>query len=78
MNMSSTVSNAIFNGKAANAEQLDGIDSTGFLSATGNDTTSGTLGVLNDTGLAVGVDSDLRVSVSGSDVTISNQTQMVI
>jgi hypothetical protein len=74
VNMSSTVSNAIFNGKAANAEQLDGIDSTGFLSATANDTTSGTLGVLNDTGLAVGVDSDMRVSVSGSDVTIANQT----
>ena len=74
VNMSSTISNAIFNGKAANAEQLDGVDSTGFLSATSNDTTSGTLGVLNDTGLAVGVDSDMRVSVSGSDVTISNQT----
>lgn len=74
VNMSSTISNAIFNGKAANAEQLDGVDSTGFLSATANDTTSGTLGVLNDTGLAVGVDSDMRVSVSGSDVTISNQT----
>jgi len=74
VNMSSTVANAIFNGKAANAELLDGVDSTGFLSATGNDTTSGTLGVLNDTGLAVGVDSDMRVSVSGSDVTISNQT----
>jgi hypothetical protein len=74
VNMSSTISNAIFNGKAANAEQLDGVDSTGFLSATANDTTSGTLGVLNDTGLAVGVDSDMRVSVSGSDVTIANQT----
>jgi hypothetical protein len=31
--------------------------------------------VLNDTGLAVGVDSDFRVSVSGTDVTIQNQTQ---
>lgn len=73
-NMSTTVSNAVFNGKAANSEQLDGIDSTGFLSATGNDSTTGTLGVLNDTGLSVGVDSDFRVSVSGSDVSIQNQT----
>ena len=73
-NMSTTVSNAVFNGKAANSEQLDGIDSTGFLSATGNDSTAGTLGVLNDTGLSVGVDSDFRVSVSGSDVSIQNQT----
>ena len=73
-NMSTTVSNAVFNGKAANSEQLDGIDSTGFLSATGNDSTTGTLGVLHDSGLSVGVDSDFRVSVSGSDVSIQNQT----
>ena len=73
-NMSTTVSNAVFNGKAANSEQLDGIDSAGFLSATGNDSTTGTLGVLNDSGLSVGVDSDFRVSVSGSDVSIQNQT----
>lgn len=73
-NMSTTITNAIFNGKASNSELLDGIDSTGFLSSTTNDTTSGTLGVLNDTGFAVGVDSDFRVSVSGSDVTVANQT----
>jgi hypothetical protein len=74
VNMSTTVTNAIFNGKSANAELLDGIDSTGFLSATGNDSTTGTLSVLNDTGLAVGADSDFRVAVSGNAVTVSNQT----
>jgi len=72
--LSTTVSNAVFKGSATNAQTLDNLDSTDFLSAVGNDTTSGTLGVLNDTGLAVGVDSDLRVSVSGSDVTVQNQT----
>jgi len=74
LNLSTSVANAVFKGTATNAELLDNIDSTGFLSAIANDTTSGTLGVLNDTGLAVGVDSDLRISVSGSDVTIANQT----
>jgi len=72
--LSTSVSNAVFKGSATNAQTLDNLDSTDFLSAVGNDTTSGTLGVLNDTGLAVGVDSDLRVSVSGSDVTVQNQT----
>jgi len=72
--LSTSVSNAVFKGSATNAQTLDNLDSTDFLSAIGNDTTSGTLGVLNDTGLAVGVDSDFRVSVSGSDVTIANQT----
>ena len=74
LNLSTGVANAVFKGTATNAELLDNIDSTGFLSAIANDTTSGTLGVLNDTGLAVGVDSDLRISVSGADVTIANQT----
>jgi len=72
--LSTAVSNAVFKGSATNAQTLDNLDSTDFLSAVSNDTTSGTLGVLNDTGLAVGVDSDLRVSVSGSDVTVQNQT----
>jgi predicted acyltransferase (DUF342 family) len=39
-----------------------------------NTSTTGTLSVLNNTGLAVGANSDLRASVSGNDVTIRNQT----
>jgi len=61
-------------GTATNADTLDNIDSASFLRSDANDTTSGTLGVLNDTGLTVGVDSDLNISVSGSDVTFKNQT----
>ena len=72
--LSSTVSNAVFKGSATNAQTLDNLDSTDFLSAIGNDTTAGTLGVANDTGLSVGVDSDFRVSVTGTDVTVANQT----
>ena len=61
-------------GTATNADTLDNIDSASFLRSDANDTTSGTLGVLNDTGFTVGVDSDANISVSGSDVTIKNQT----
>jgi hypothetical protein len=60
--------------QADNAALLDNLDSTDFLRATANDTTSGTLGVLNDSGLTVGADSDLTISVSGSDATIKNIT----
>lgn len=74
MTMSTGSASYLFQGTAADAQTLDGIDSTGFLSATTNDTTSGTLGVLNDTGLSVGVDSDLRMTVSGVNTTIANQT----
>jgi hypothetical protein len=65
----------LFQGTSTDAQLLDGIDSTGFLSSTTNDTTSGTLGILNDTGLTVGQDSDAKLSVSGAGVvTLSNQT----
>jgi hypothetical protein len=72
--LSSSVSNAVFKGSATNAQLLDNLDSTDFLSAIANDSTSGTLAVLNDSGFSVGVDSDFRVGVTGSDVTLQNQT----
>ena len=72
--LSTAVADAVFKGTATNADTLDNLDSTDFLSAVGNDSTSGTFSVLNDTGLSVGLDSDFRVSVSGTDVTLQNQT----
>ena len=72
--LSTAVADAVFKGTATNADTLDDLDSTDFLSAVGNDSTSGTFSVLNDTGLSVGIDSDFRVSVSGADVTLQNQT----
>jgi hypothetical protein len=74
--LSSTVSNAVFNGNASNSLLLQGIAASGFLSSTTNDTTTGTLGILNDTGLTVGADQDLKLSVitANSEVQIANQT----
>jgi len=69
--LSSAVPNAQFHGEATS---LSGFASSDFLSAIGNDTTTGTLGVLNDTGLTVGAGNDFKVSVSGNDVTVENQT----
>lgn len=77
MTMATTVGGQtpLFQGTATDAQLLDGIDSTGFLSATSNDSTTGTLGILNDSGLTVGVDSDAKLSVSGAGVvTLANQT----
>lgn len=72
--LSSTVAGAKFKGDATNSELLDNLDSTQFLRSDANDTTSGTLGVLNDSGLTVGADGDLRFSMSGSNATIRNGT----
>jgi hypothetical protein len=73
--MSTTVTGAVFNGTATDADQLDGLNSTAFMRSNTNTATTGTLSVNNDTGLYVGVDSDLRLFVSGIDSYISNQTQ---
>ena len=75
LNMSTTVSNAVFNGTATNADTLDTLNSTSFMrsdAATSNNTS---ISVLADTGLYVGADSDGRLFVSGTDVYVSNQTQ---
>jgi hypothetical protein len=75
--LSSTVSNALFRGTVTNAQTLDGFNPADFLSSIANDTTSGTLGILNDSGLSVGADQDARISVTTatSAVNIQNQTQ---
>lgn len=61
-------------GTATNADAVDGISSEQFLRSDENDTTSGTLGVLNDTGFVVGVDSDIKLSVDSTVAKITKQT----
>jgi hypothetical protein len=78
--LSSTVSNNLFRGTATSADGLligaNLVPATSFLRSDQNDTTSGTLGVLNDTGLTVGADQDAKISVTTatSSVNIQNQT----
>jgi hypothetical protein len=63
-----------FQGTANNANTVGNIAASGFLQTTTNQTMTGSLGILNDTGLSVGVDQDFRASVTGSDVYLRNQT----
>ena len=72
--LSSASASYLFQGTASGAQTLDGLDSTQFLRSDQNSTTSGTLGILNNTGLSVGVNSDFRATVAGTDVTLANQT----
>jgi hypothetical protein len=64
-----------FQGTANNANTIGNISASGFLQTTTNQTMTGTLGILNDSGLSVGADQDFRASVTGSDVFLRNQTQ---
>jgi hypothetical protein len=77
LNMSTTVTGAVFKGTATNATTLgtSNLADTAFMRTNVNTSTTGTLSVLNNTGLSVGGDSSARVSVSGLDVLVSNQTQ---
>ena len=75
--LSSTVSSALFRGTSTDAQTLDGVDSTSFLRSDANDTSSGTLGILNDSGITAGLDQDIKLSVATatSEATFANQTQ---
>lgn len=61
-----------FVGDATNALSLNGSVAADFLSSTANDSTTGTLDVLNDTGLTVGVNSEAVINVAAGEVAITN------
>jgi hypothetical protein len=67
--------NQYFQGTANNANTVGNIAASGFVQTTTNQTMTGTLGILNNTGLSVGVNSDFRASITGNDVYLRNQTQ---
>jgi len=63
----------LFQGTATNAQTLDGVDSTGFLSSTGNDTTTGRLSIENNSGLIVGEGNEGSLNIAGTDFRIDNR-----
>ena len=72
LQLSSSSAAYLFQGLITNAEQLNGLSSTQFMRADAAATTTGKLTTTSDSGLAVGADGDFTVTVSGSDVAISN------
>jgi len=64
----------LFQGTATNAQTLNSLTSSQFMRSDANTSTTGTMSVLNNTGLSVGANSDFRFTVSGTDVTLRNQT----
>jgi len=63
----------LFQGTATNSQALNSLASSDFMRATANTSTTGSLSVLNNTGLSVGASSNFRASVSSNDVTLRNQ-----
>jgi hypothetical protein len=75
--LSTTVSSALFRGQATDSATVGGLSASQFLRSDASDTTSGTLGVLNDSGFSVGADADAKISVNTgtSEVTLQNITE---
>jgi hypothetical protein len=64
----------LFNGTATSAQTLLGFNPNAFMQTANNTFTTGTLSVINNTGLFVGLNSDFRASISGTTVNLQNQT----
>ena len=72
--LSSTVASAKFRGTSTDSDALGGAAASTFLKSTENDTTSGSLGVLNDSGITIGAGSDIQMAMTGDNFSISNVT----
>jgi hypothetical protein len=70
--LSSSVASAVFAGSATNAQLLDNLDSTDFMRATANTSTTGTVNILNNTGLSVGAANVFNVNTTSTDANIKS------
>jgi hypothetical protein len=73
--LSTSISSAKFVGTATDSDKLGGIAASGYLTGTSNDTTTGTLSILNDGGITVGQDGDVTILVSSGSGIIRNTTE---
>ena len=72
INLSTARAGLKFTGTATDADALGGVAAANYLRSNANDTTSGTLGVLNDAGLIVGADNDFSVFVDTQGVHVAS------
>jgi cytoskeletal protein CcmA (bactofilin family) len=70
--LTTAIADTKFQGTATDADALGGVAAANYLRSNANDTTSGTFGVINDSGLQVGADSDLSIRVDSTGVIVSN------
>ena len=73
--LSSSFASAKFRGTSTNTEQLGGVAAANYLRSNENDTTTGTIGILNDSGMTIGTGSDVTLSMVSDDFVITQTTQ---
>jgi len=72
--LSSAISSNKFQGTASDADGLGAVIASSYLKSNVNDTTSGSLGILNDTGITIGAGSDATFTIVSDNLTIANTT----
>ena len=70
--LTTAIADTKFQGTATDSDALGGVAAANYLRSNANDTTSGTLGVINDGGMTVGTDNDLSLTVDASGINIAN------
>ena len=73
--LSTAISGNKLTGSSTDSDALGGVAAANYLRSNANDTTSGTLGILNDDGLTIGSGSDITMKLSSDDFTIAQTTQ---
>ncbi len=70
--LSTAITDLRFAGVASDSDKLGNVAAANYLRSNANDTTSGTLGIVTDSGMTVGADNDLSLTVDTSGAIISN------
>ena len=70
--LSTAIADLRFAGVASDSDKLGNVAAANYLRSNANDTTSGTLGIVTDSGMTVGADNDLSLTVDTSGAIISN------
>ena len=73
--LTTAIADVKFQGTATDSDALGGVAAANYLRSNANDTTTGTLGVVNDSGLTVGADSDLSLTIDSTGAVIANTVQ---
>ena len=75
ISLSTDIADLKFAGTATDADKLGNVAAANYLRSNENDTTTGTLGIVTDSGMTVGADSDISVTVEASGGIITNTVQ---
>jgi len=70
--LTTAISGTKFAGTATDSDALGEVAAANYLRSDSNDTTAGTLGIITDSGMTVGADSDLSITVDSTGVIVSN------